>query len=471
MINKNGFNTVTQLIDALTSIENVTLPTFGIATSSRVALTNDISAIKKNNIDSPIASGYVFSKDTSRNPQQYQKLDNSYLIYDGELYSEKQKNKFLTKKFSQNLFEFAQKLIIKGTEPFVFCISKKNQLLLGRDPIGIQPFYYGENKTHFIFATNRRVLWKLKINNPKFFPPGHLCNANKSGLKFNSIIQFENYIPKSVNMKNASKSLLHFLDQSISKKVKNLEKCAIAFSGGIDSSLIAFLVKKYVKKVQLIHVSIANKQETNYAEKVAKILDLPIKIFQYAESEVEEIISKVLWVIEESNPLKVSIGIPFYWTAEKAKQMGFNVLLAGQGADELFGGYKRYLDLYLSEDKKTTKNQIYADIINIHENNLSRDMKICDFHGITLFCPFLSTKLVDFALRLPVELKLEKKTRSLRKRVLRQAGYDVGLSSLIVNKPKKAIQYSTGVNNVLKRIAKREKKTLSKYINYKFKNQ
>ena len=98
-------------------------------------------------------------------------------------------------------------------------------------------------------------------------------------------------------------------------------------------------------------------------------------------------------------------------------------------------------------------------------------MKICTFHGVTLLCPFLSTEIVDFALRLPVELKLERKIESLRKLVLRQVGRDVGLPSLIVEKPKKAIQYSTGVNNVLKRIAKKKKKTLSKYINCKFQNQ
>lgn len=471
MISKLGTDTANQLIDALTSIESITSPTFGIITPSKVILEKDLLSIKKSAMHSSTASGYVFSKEASKNPQQYRNIDDVHLIYDGKLTFRKQQTKLLAKKFNQDHIEFAKKLIINGKEAFVFCITKKDQLLLGRDSIGIQPFYYGENKTHFVFASNRRILWNLKIDNPKFFPPGQLCIAKKTGLKFKPVKQFENSSSISLDLKNVSKTLLNYLDSSVSANVKDLEKCAIAFSGGLDSSLIAFLAKKYVKKVQLIHVSLADRLEINYAKKTAKLLDLPIKIYQYGESDVQEIISKVLWIIEESDPVKLSIGIPFYWISKKTKQLDFDVLLAGQGADELFGGYKRYLDIYLSKGQKTTQNQIYSDVVNIHENNLARDMKICTFHGVTLLCPFLSTEIVDFALRLPVELKLERKIESLRKLVLRQVGRDVGLPSLIVEKPKKAIQYSTGVNNVLKRIAKKKKKTLSKYINCKFQNQ
>ena len=475
MINKHAVNTIGPLISALTSIEDINSPKFGIVTPSTALLEKDLQSITRSNITSPMALGYVFSKDVIKNSQKYRTIDNTLLIYDGNLTSAIQQNEKMEKesrkKSEHNHIELAQKLIINGTGAFVFIFAEKNRFLFGRDPLGIQPFYYGENETHFVFASNRRILWKLKIENSKFFPPGQICIASQSELTFKPVKNFDNSSSLSLNLKSASKHLLSILEASIIANVKGLNKCAIAFSGGLDSSLIAFLAKKYVKNVQLIHVSLADRHEIEEAKKAASILDLPIKIYQYDQSDVQEIMSKVIWLIEDSDPIKVSIGIPFYWIAEKTKQLGFEVLLAGQGADELFGGYKRYLDIYLSKDQDTTRNQIFTDITNMHENNLARDMKLCTFHGITLLCPFISTELVEFALRLPIKLKLEKNLSSLRKLVLRQVGHDIGMPSSIVEKPKKAIQYSTGVNNVLKKIAKKNGKTLSKYINCKFENQ
>jgi asparagine synthase (glutamine-hydrolysing) len=475
MINKHSNNTINPLISALASIENIVSPKFGIITTSKTLLTKDLLSINNSNIKSPIAIGYVFSEDNLKDSQRYQIIDNTLLLCDGKLTFTDLKRKITEtetkKKTKQDTINLAKKLIINETGAFVFIITEKNYLLLGRDPLGIQPFYYGQTKTHFVFASNRRTLWNLKIDNPQFFPPGQICIANNSELKFKPVKNFKRTASISLNLKDASQSLLNFLDNSVKDNLKGIDECAIAFSGGLDSSLIAFLAKKYVKNLQLIHVSLSDKLEIKEAKKAAEILNLPIKIFEYNELDVQKTISKVLWIIEESDPVNVSIGIPFYWTAQKTKQMEFEILLAGQGADELFGGYTRYLDLYLSHDEKTANNQMFSDLTNMHENNLARDMKLCNFHSLSLFCPFLSTELVEFALKLPIDLKMEKKPNSLRKLVLRQAGRNLGLPSSIVEKPKKAIQYSTGVNNVLKRLAKKNKKKLSKYIENNFLNQ
>ena len=90
-----------------------------------------------------------------------------------------------------------------------------------------------------------------------------------------------------------------------------------------------------------------NEPEVEYAKQAAEELKLPLYCYLHAEHEVLQTIPKVIGAIEEPHPVKVSIGIPIYWTAEKTAEMDFRVMLAGQGADELFGGYKRYLDEYL----------------------------------------------------------------------------------------------------------------------------
>ncbi|TRO48590.1 hypothetical protein E2P47_02715 [Candidatus Bathyarchaeota archaeon] len=473
MIKKIGYNDIKDVISILKPLEYEQSTTFGLITPVKNVLEKNLISLSRFNIRSPITIGYVYSENSSHNSQKYQIMDNTQFFYDTELADLEEKSKIianeLKKNTKQDYRKLAKKLIINGTGAFTFIIIGKDYLVLGKDPLGIQPFYYGQNESHFIFASNRRIFWKLKINNPKFFPPGNICIANNSEIKFISVKKFKIGYAKSINL-NASNILLRLLNNSIRKHLKGINSCAVAFSGGLDSSLIAFLTKKYVKDIQLIHVSLAENPEIEEAKKAAKILDLPIEIFSYLETDVQETLSKVLKIIEEPTPLKASIGIPFYWVAQKTKKIGFDVLLAGQGADELFGGYKKYLDLYLSNGNEKATKKMFNDILQMHENNLARDMKICNYHGIALCCPFLSTKLVDFALKLPIELKMEKNPNSLRKLILRKVCYNIGLPSIIVEKPKKAIQYSTGVNRTLIKLAKNNKIKLSKYIENKFSN-
>jgi asparagine synthase (glutamine-hydrolysing) len=173
-------------------------------------------------------------------------------------------------------------------------------------------------------------------------------------------------------------------------------------------------------------------------------------------------------LIEEPDPVKVSIGVPFYWTAKKTADAGFRVLLAGQGADELFGGYQRYINDYLLYGKEKVRRTMFNDAVRLHESNIERDVKICSFHDVALRLPYASYEIADFALSLPVELKIEKKADSIRKLVLRKIAENIGLPASITQKPKRAMQYSTGINNALKKIANKHKKTIKEYVNALF---
>jgi asparagine synthase (glutamine-hydrolysing) len=111
---------------------------------------------------------------------------------------------------------------------------------------------------------------------------------------------------------------------------------------------------------------------------------------------------------------------------------------------------------------------MFADVTRLYESNIERDEKICVFHDVELRLPFASFQIAEFALSLPVELKIEKSPDCLRKLVLRKLATNVGLPSDIVEKPKKAVQYSTGVNAVLGKIAKKHGCTINEYARMLF---
>ena len=265
-------------------------------------------------------------------------------------------------------------------------------------------------------------------------------------------------------MDEAAKTLQTLLENSIQRRVQGLKEVAVAFSGGLDSSVVAFLASKCGVKVSLLHVSLENQEETEEAMKAADELNLPLEVHLFKDSDVEMVLPKVVALIEEPDPIKASIGVPFYWAAEQAAEAGFKVMLAGQGADELFGGYQRYVNECCKDGSQAVRKTMFNDVVRIHESNLERDLKITGFFDVELRVPFGSFDLAEFALGLPVECKIESKPDTLRKLVLRKMALDAGLPDAIAKKPKKAVQYSTGINDAVKRIAKNHQKTVNEYI-------
>jgi asparagine synthase (glutamine-hydrolysing) len=207
-----------------------------------------------------------------------------------------------------------------------------------------------------------------------------------------------------------------------------------------------------------------NQAETEEAIEASDQLNLPLQVHLFKDSDVEKTLPKTVELIEEPDPVKASVGLPFYWAAEKAAEAGFRVMLAGQGADELFGGYQRYVTEYCKEGNEKVRKTMFNDVVRIHESNLERDLKITGFHDVELRLPFASFELAEFALSLPLECKMEQKPDTLRKLVLRKVALNAGMPSVLVDKPKKAVQYSTGINNAIKRVAKKQGKTVNEYI-------
>lgn len=402
-------------------------------------------------------------------------LGETKVFFNGRIYSptwDSSGTEIIAKQLQQgDRFKAAKTFLEEVEGDFAFVIAESEGIIAGRDPIGIQPLYYGENKRVVAFASNRKALWNLNLHKVQSFLPGHLAFVSREGLQFKPVKTLHYSEPNHVTMQEAAEILQKLLEQSVHGRISGSKEVAVAFSGGLDSSIVAFLAKKCSVNVHLVHVSLENQAETEEAEKAADALNLPLQVYLFREENVESVVSKVVDLIEEADPVKVSIGVPFYWVAEKTAELGFKLLLAGQGADELFGGYQRYVNEYLFNGKEKARKYMFDDVVGIHESNLERDKKICIFHNVDLRLPFVSYPIAEFAMNLPVELKIERRVNTQRKLVLRKAAENMGLPSIITEKPKKALQYSTGISNALKKIAKKQKTTMNKYVKKIFLNQ
>lgn len=466
VLNKEGKNSIDQVLDVLKMLGSEQPSQFGLMSPKKSLLGKNVDILRKQSSESSTIIGYLSSKSSGASGHEFLQLDDASLMFQGRIYSPFPKEDALKRvgKEPQHCEAILQTLIEKADGDYLFLMAKDGALAAGRDPIGVQPLFFGENSDIAAFGTNRKVLWELGIETPKSFPPGNLGFVKKSGFQFKAVKTLSFTEPTAITLDEAAKKLQAFIEESIKRRIRNQKEVAVAFSGGLDSSLVAFLANKLGVKVELLHVSMENQSETEEAIEASNALNLPLEVDLFKDSDVENTLPRTVALLEEADPVKASIGLPFYWAAEKASEAGLKVMLAGQGADELFGGYQRYVKEYIKDGGETVRKTMFHDVVNIHESNLERDLKITSFHDVELRLPFASFEVAEFAMSLPLECKIEPKEDTLRKLVLRKVALNAGMPTSVVDKPKKAVQYSTGVNDAIRRIAKKQDKTVKDYI-------
>lgn len=469
VVNKNNGDAVATVVDMLRAITQSGNQIYGIGTLNATEILEDLDRLDKTKTESSAAIGHVFTKILPSDKPQPIKSQSSVVIFDGRIYSLQKKQEsdalVFASQMQGKIGKAAESFIRHRGGDFVFVVAtKKAGVIAGRDLLGVRPFYYGENAEIAAVSSERRALWRVGVREDLSFPPGQVASVSRTGFRFTEIQNLRDAEVTSLNMNMAVHKLRGLLRLSVKRRVSGLKRVGLAFSGGLDSSMIAFFAKKEEVDVHLIHVSLENQDETNHARQVAEELELPIHVYSYDENDVNQTLTKIPDIVEKSDPLDISIGIPIYWTAKRAAELGLNVMLAGQGADELFGGYKRYQEYYLQNGKERAEEEIRRDVLAMHEINFERDLKICNSQNVELRLPFADYNVVKFALTMPLELKLDRKKNSLRKLVLRKTAENIGLPQLVASRPKKAIQYATGVNRVLIIRAKKERLSLREYL-------
>jgi asparagine synthase (glutamine-hydrolysing) len=317
-----------------------------------------------------------------------------------------------------------------------------SQLSLIRDPIGVKPLFYGRSANGFGFASERRALWRAGIGDVKSLPPG--C-ASIDG-KERRVIDLPPCEPVL-----GEEEAARVLDESLATAIHaRLHKnAAITFSGGVDSALIGAMAPA----TPLLTVGLAGSHDVKAARQAAKLMGAEDRhiVYEVTEKDVEDALAGTVYAVESANALKASIALPLYLLAQHARKDGFKVLLSGQGADELFGGYSRYEAA--TRDGRLAE-ALDHDLRHIAEVNLERDDAVTMAHGVELRVPFLDMQVVAASRRMGADLKVRPNGKDyIRKYILRKVA-EKYLPRELASAPKKAIQYGTGAQKTLDRLAR-----------------
>lgn len=467
---KNGRDIVPTVVRMLAELKHRGSDAHGIATIESTEITGSVQELRSLDLESNAAIGHNLSRVLPRDvPQPVQDRD-AKLVFEGRFFPPSVDNEAqeVMKSDGKNAEEKARNIIKMKDGSYVFAFLSDRRIVLGRDSVGLAPLYYSEGDEMYAFASERKALWALGMLNVKSFPPGQVAIADDERLNLQSVRPITKPDTKPISMEDAAERLQSLLMVSTNERILDTRKIALAFSGGLDSTVTAYFARESDVDVQLICVGMEGQPEIEHAENVAEFLDLPLRVKTFVPEDVKEILSRVLWLIEEPDILKVSVALPFYWIAETASNIGLSVLLAGQGSDELFGGYYRYLREYASSGVKGLEDALYYDVASSYEVNFERDNKVCASHRVELRLPFADHDLILFSLGLPANLKIASTRDQLRKRVLREVARRTGLPRTVYNRRKRAIQYTTRIDKVLRKLARKEGLSLKDFIRISF---
>jgi asparagine synthase (glutamine-hydrolysing) len=326
---------------------------------------------------------------------------------------------------------------------YAVAFSDGMRIYLFRDPIGIRPLYFSRSG---LFASEKKVLWAVGEKEVEPVQPGELVVLEGGGIRRARLFSLEGLkTGGGCERKDPVGGLGKLLAYAVKNRVS--KKTGVLFSGGLDSTLVAYLASQH-SEIILYTAGTEDSPDIEWARKVADHFGWKLRERIFEIDDVREAAGRVMYAIEEPNPMNLAIGLPLYFASSLASADGTRVLLSGQGADELFGGYAKYLE---------RPELMEEDVALISERNLARDDKITMLNGVEARYPFLALPVVNFALKLPLEAKIANDTR---KAVLRKLALRLGIPGWIVGREKKAAQYGSRAQKLLEKVARGEGLTL-----------
>ena len=391
--------------------------------------------------------------------------DNLTLVFNGEIYNFRTMKNFLNKVGVEEeitsdseillyLIDFyAKKMdLLKAVQAairlidgdYAFAVYDGENLAIARDPLGVKPLFYSQNKDIKGFASTRQSLKEVGLTDIGTLKPEHILynweDISPSQAIYEKI--FDGDVAKIDKM----------LRLSVIKRVEGLRELGVIFSGGLDSSYLALLLKEISEniplKVKLYAVGAEGSQDVEAAIYASKFLNMDLEICEVTEELVREALPQVVKAIGDDNLMKVGVGLTTYFATKMVADDGIKVAFSGQGADELFGGYKRYLKSFVDG---TLNYDLRVDMSNMYHVNLERDDACSMLNGVELRLPFLDKTLVELVLNIPDNKKIVSMHDDMRKSILRKLAFEEGLDYEIAYRPKKAAQYGTGIDKILRK--------------------
>ncbi|WP_457619409.1 asparagine synthetase B family protein [Methanopyrus sp.] len=334
--------------------------------------------------------------------------------------------------------------ILRGEYAFVAAFED-GTVIAARDPIGVRPLYYSV-ENGLAVASERKALWAAGFRDVRRVPPGALLVLRDGRIGLRNVVD----VPRPRPGRGSWKDLLGALRRSVLERVEETERVGVVLSGGVDSSTVARLASERVD-VRCYAAGFEGSDDVEVAEKLCDEMGWSFTSIPL-EEEFERYVVATVYAVETWNPMKVEVGIPILACAGAMSDDEIRVMLSGQGADELLGGYHRHLRYYGDWDRFSW--ELWRDVAAIHAVNLERDDKAGMYHSVELRVPYLDLDVVRTGLGIDPRENVSGPEDNLRKRALRRVAAELGLPDFVVKRRKRATQYGSLTSKMLDKLVR-----------------
>jgi asparagine synthase (glutamine-hydrolysing) len=349
---------------------------------------------------------------------------------------------------------------LNGIFAFVLYDEKRDEFLIARDPIGVIPLYIGYDADGTVYVASELKALEGQCQRYEPFLPGHYLwsgdlNSQHSTLNF----QLKKYYQRdwfdydAVKDNDASsEDIRQALREAVRRQLMSDVPYGVLLSGGLDSSVISAIAERYSEmriednsqtkaywpRLHSFAVGLKGAPDLAKARMVAEHIGTVHHEINYTIQEGLDAIRDVIYFIETYDVTTVRASTPMYLLARVIKSMGIKMVLSGEGADEIFGGY---LYFHKAPDARAFHEETVRKLSKLHLYDCLRANKSLSAWGVEGRVPFLDKEFLDVAMRTNPKAKMCPGT-TMEKRIVREAFADM-LPDEIVWRQKE--QFSDGV--------------------------
>jgi asparagine synthase (glutamine-hydrolysing) len=345
---------------------------------------------------------------------------------------------------------------------YALAVADANEIVISRDSLGTKPLYFARNSRLSAFASNKKPLWKIGLNEVRPLRAGMFAILDDEGVNIKKGLPMHERDITITTMSRAVNAYQRTLQSAFGRRLalmSHVPKVGVLLSGGVDSCLIAKLVYDAASDLGIEVIAytagLRDSPDTRSAREFAREFQIKHKMRVLSIDDVETYIPRVIEAIEDSDFVQVETGIGLYAAVDVARQDGVAVLFSGQGPDELWGGYNWYPRVLATDGRQELGRRMWEDLTRADIETLDRENKIALAHDAELLFPYLDREVVNLALSVTSELKVTSGEDHLGKHPHRQLAIKVGIPRKYANREKSAIQHGTGIHGVLDNIARK----------------
>ena len=317
------------------------------------------------------------------------------------------------------MFEkFGSDFVDKLQGMFAFCLynAADNSYLVARDHMGIIPLYTGYDVDgNFYVASEMKALMPI-CKTVEEFPPGHVLDSKDGKLKKYYNRNWQKF--SAIKDNNTSKEKLReALEDSVKSHLMTDVPYGVLLSGGLDSSLISAITQKFAArrieendlseawwpKVHSFACGLEGSPDLVAAQTVADSIGTIHHSVVFTEQEGIDALREVIYHLETYDVTTIRASTPMYLMARKIKAMGIKMVLSGEGADEIFGGY---LYFHKAPNAQEFHEELLRKLDRLHKFDCLRANKSMSAWGIEARVPFLDKGFMDVAMRINPEDKM-----------------------------------------------------------------